>query len=58
MLSLSKHPGFAEARFAGVLSEVEGEAVGSTQYRVDRSTRRYHNSSGAVWDTLRLTHRG
>jgi len=35
MLSLSKHPRFAEARFAETLSdaegEVEGEAEGSTQ---------------------------
>ena len=58
MLSLSKHPGFAEARFAEALSGVEGEAEGSTQYRADRSTLRDQDSSGAVWDTLRLTPSG
>ena len=59
MLSLSKHPAFAEARFAEALSEaegeVEGEAEGSTKYRADRSTLRDQDSSGPVWDTLRRT---
>ena len=59
MLSLSKHPRFAEARFAEALSEAEGEVEGeaerSTKYRPDRSTLRYQDSRGAVWDTLRLT---
>ena len=51
MLSLSKHPGFAEARFAEALSELEGEAERSTQYRADSSTLRDQDSSRAVCDT-------
>ncbi len=54
MLSLSKHPGFAEA-LSEVEGEVEGKAEGATQYRAGRPILRDQESGGAVWDTLRST---
>ncbi len=33
----------------------DGNSSEVGQYRADRSTLRYQDSSGAVWDTLRLT---
>ncbi len=42
--------------FSGRLSPLpKSRAERSTKYRADRSTLRYQDSSGAVWDTLRLT---